>query len=343
MECEAEVFDAWHRQRAHLEGGTEFENLMGYCPGFAGDAFRPIIEHHMFCAVRVLRVLLRFMPALESLFIKGIEATYVFRTKPHSLKYEARNADSLHKKELYNGNLFNGHVELEDWGILPLKLKRLQLQASQPDRYGLAFPVNRFLRFLLDLEILEVSGGNILRTWDSLVLPYFPTIYPCLRRLHLYDSGINERQLIRLCQTFINLRELLVNYYCSPVDHTHEMVPKGTEPRGPQSDTDHTLNNALLGLVGSLRSLTIVAQANSTDHFLVTDPLGRRYLHCLPSMANLEHLNVDLSCLCGPGSDFNSHWLLMPPPGMTAFPASLQTLTIFLRWSRLENQKAPKN
>ncbi|KAK3937965.1 hypothetical protein QBC46DRAFT_365837 [Diplogelasinospora grovesii] len=138
------------------------------------------------------------------------------------------------------------------------------------------------LPHLANLQTLELcchAAGN--PRSEDLTIPPLPQI----EHLRLYGSNINEPRLVAFCLACVNLETLLVHFEAGSSDEDRDRLPEGK-----------TLNDALLGLSGSLRTLELVAL--SEGHYLTRGTerprkLENHRLTCIPGLTRLENLTLD--------------------------------------------------
>lgn len=184
-----------------------------------------------------------------------------------------------------------------------------------PDRIARFFPLGQ-LRNLTSLRIYchREAGGDRELTLSRLLadgavdlLPLLPSVktlelccsaagmllpdgrpvppLPQVEHLRLYGSHVREPRLVALCLACANLKTLVVHFETSSTDEDRDLLPEGK-----------TLNDALAGLAGSLRTLELVAL--SEGHYLTRGrerprkPENHR-LHCIPELRRLETLTLD--------------------------------------------------
>ncbi|KAK0629363.1 hypothetical protein B0T17DRAFT_491503 [Bombardia bombarda] len=141
------------------------------------------------------------------------------------------------------------------------------------------------MKNLKTLELSCSSAGNLFL--EDITLPPLPQI----KHLRLYGSNIHEPRLVAFCIACVNLETLLVHFEASSTDEDRDKLPEGK-----------TLNDALLGLAGSLRTLELVAL--SEGHYLTRGrerprkPENHR-LTCIPELRRLENLTLDYRGLFG--------------------------------------------
>ncbi|KAK4135163.1 hypothetical protein BT67DRAFT_378885 [Trichocladium antarcticum] len=129
------------------------------------------------------------------------------------------------------------------------------------------------------LELCCASAANLCS--EDITLPPIPQ----LEHLRLYGSHIHEPRLVALCLACVNLQSLVVHFEASSTDEDRDLLPEGK-----------TLNDALLGLAGSLRTLELVAL--SEGHYLTRGnerprkPENHR-LRCTPELRHLENVTLD--------------------------------------------------
>ncbi|KAH6618402.1 hypothetical protein B0J18DRAFT_402301 [Chaetomium sp. MPI-SDFR-AT-0129] len=129
------------------------------------------------------------------------------------------------------------------------------------------------------LELCCASADTVAE--GDLALPSLPHI----EHLRLYGTQIHEPRLVALCLACVNLKTLVVHFEASSTDDDRDLLPEGK-----------TLNDALLGLAGSLETLELVSL--SEGHYLTRGmerprkPENHR-LRCIPELARLETLMLD--------------------------------------------------
>ena len=127
------------------------------------------------------------------------------------------------------------------------------------------------MKSLKTLELCCSSAGNV-NLLEEITLPPLPQI----ENLRLYGSHIHEPRLVAFCLACVNLQSFLVHFEASSADEDRDALPEGK-----------TLNDALIGLSGSLRTLELVAL--SDGHYLTRGmerprkPENHR-LTCIPSV-----------------------------------------------------------
>lgn len=159
-------------------------------------------------------------------------------------------------------------------------------------------------------------------TWDPLLdAAGYPSL-PGIRHMRLYGSRIREPELVALCQACVNLETLVVHFE----DPCHDDFDRPRLPGGK------TLNDALLGLAGSLRRLELVAL--SEGHYLTRGrerprkPENHR-LTCFAQLRHLQHLTVDYRGLFGTMGTFEYE------DGESLkglLPNSLRSFTLVCEW-----------
>jgi hypothetical protein len=132
---------------------------------------------------------------------------------------------------------------------------------------------------LKTLELCCASADSVFK--HTIEVPALPHI----EHLRLYGSHIHEPRLVALCLACVNLQTLVVHFEASSTDEDRDLLPEGK-----------TLNDALVGLAGSLRTLELVAL--SEGHYLTRGmerprkPENHR-LRCIPELSHLETLTLD--------------------------------------------------
>lgn len=135
------------------------------------------------------------------------------------------------------------------------------------------------LTSLRTLELCCASAATLFSA--SMVVPPLPHI----QHLRLFGSHIHEPKLVTLCLACTNLESLVVHFEASSTDEDRDSLPDGK-----------TLNEALAGIAGSLRTLELVAL--SEGHYLTRGrerprkPENHR-LRCIPELGRLETLMLD--------------------------------------------------
>ncbi|KAK3380787.1 hypothetical protein B0H63DRAFT_192979 [Podospora didyma] len=168
---------------------------------------------------------------------------------------------------------------------------------------------------LRTLELCCSSAGKFV--FDESTLPSLPQI----ENLRLYGSHIHEPRLVALCLACVNLQSLLVHFEASSTDEERDLLPQGK-----------ILDEALVGLAGTLRSLELVAL--SEGHYLTRGrerprkPENHR-LKCIPDLTNLESLTLDYRGV------FGTLGILEEDDGerlCQLLPASLRHFTLVCEW-----------
>jgi hypothetical protein len=132
---------------------------------------------------------------------------------------------------------------------------------------------------LKTLELCCSSFGNY--TNNDMLLPPLPHI----EHLRLYGSYLHEPRLVAICLACANLQTLLVHFERSTTDEDRDFLPEGK-----------TLNDALLGVAPTLRSLELITLPEG--HYLTRGrerprkPENHR-LTCIPDLLKLESLTLD--------------------------------------------------
>ncbi|KAK4447216.1 hypothetical protein QBC34DRAFT_427507 [Podospora aff. communis PSN243] len=132
---------------------------------------------------------------------------------------------------------------------------------------------------LKTLELCCSSFGNYSN--DDMLLPPLPHI----EHIRLYGSYLHEPRLVAICLACTNLQTLLVHFERSTTDEDRDFLPEGK-----------TLNEALLGLAPTLRSLELITLPEG--HYLTRGrerprkPENHR-LTCIPDLTKLENLALD--------------------------------------------------
>jgi hypothetical protein len=140
------------------------------------------------------------------------------------------------------------------------------------------------LPHLTNLKTLELccASADPLETLDDKI-PFPPL--PHIEHLRLFGSHIHEPRLVALCLACVNLQTLVVHFEESSTDEDRDWLPQGK-----------TLNDALAGLAGSLRTLELISL--SEGHYLTRGrerprkPENHR-LQCIPELTRLETLTLD--------------------------------------------------
>ncbi|KAK4148928.1 hypothetical protein C8A00DRAFT_19330 [Chaetomidium leptoderma] len=165
------------------------------------------------------------------------------------------------------------------------------------------------------LELCCASADSLFG--PSIVLPPLPHI----EHLRLYGSHIHEPRLAALCVACVNLQTLAVHFEASSTDEDRNLLPEGK-----------TLNDALAGLAGSLRTLELVALAEG--HYLTRGlerprkPENHR-LRCIPELTRLETLTLDYRGV------FGTLGILEEDDGerlCQLLPPSLRDFTLVCEW-----------
>ncbi|KAL1858139.1 hypothetical protein VTK73DRAFT_7915 [Phialemonium thermophilum] len=171
------------------------------------------------------------------------------------------------------------------------------------------------------LRTLEVCCDSA-AVWSWILGEFGEIALPGLQHLRLYGSRIREPELVALCAACTRLQTLLVHFE-EPCDDAFD------RPRLPEG---RTLNQALLGLSDTLRSLELVAL--SEGHYLTRGrerprkPENHR-LTCFPALHQLEHLTIDYRGL------FGTLGKLEYEDGEaigSLLPNSLRTFTLICEW-----------
>ncbi len=129
------------------------------------------------------------------------------------------------------------------------------------------------------LELCCASADSVFG--PPIVLPPLPHV----KHLRFYGSHIHEPRLVALCLACTNLQTLAVHFEASSTEEDRDLLPEGK-----------TLNDALAGLAGSLRTLELVSL--SEGHYLTRGqerprkPENHR-LRCIPDLSRLEALTLD--------------------------------------------------
>ncbi|KAJ4288784.1 hypothetical protein N0V88_007320 [Collariella sp. IMI 366227] len=144
------------------------------------------------------------------------------------------------------------------------------------------------LALLRNIKTLELCCASADPLFAPIIdLPQLPHI----QHLRIYGSAIHEPRLAALCLACVNLQTLVVHFETSSTDDDRDLLPEGK-----------TLNDALAGLAGSLRTLELVAL--SEGHYLTRGrerprkPENHR-LRCIPELTKLESLMLDYRGLFG--------------------------------------------
>ncbi|KAK3693078.1 hypothetical protein B0T22DRAFT_33519 [Podospora appendiculata] len=176
---------------------------------------------------------------------------------------------------------------------------------------------------LKTLELCCSSAGS--PPFEDITLPPLPHI----ENLRLYGSHIHEPRLVAFCLACVNLQTLLVHFESSSTDEDRDKLPEGK-----------TLNDALLGLAGSLRALELVAL--SEGHYLTRGrerprkPENHR-LTCIPELGRLESLTLDYRGV------FGTLGILEEDDGerlsQQLLPPSLRHFTLVCEWGTAKDWK----
>jgi hypothetical protein len=151
---------------------------------------------------------------------------------------------------------------------------------------------------------------------------------PQLEHLRLYGSHIHEPRLVALCLACVNLQSLVVHFETSATDEDRDLLPEGK-----------TLNDALLGLAGSLQTLELVAL--SEGHYLTRGserprkPENHR-LRCIPELTRLETLTLDYRGV------FGTFGILEEDDGerlCQLIPPSVRDFTLVCEWGTASDWK----
>ncbi|KAK3332964.1 hypothetical protein B0T19DRAFT_354809 [Cercophora scortea] len=178
------------------------------------------------------------------------------------------------------------------------------------------------MRNLKTLELCCSSAGT--PPFEDITLPPLPHI----ENLRLYGSHIHEPRLVAFCLACVNLQTLLVHFESSSTDEDRDKLPEGK-----------TLNDALLGLAGSLRTLELVAL--SEGHYLTRGrerprkPENHR-LTCIPELTRLESLTLDYRGV------FGTLGILEEDDGerlSQLLPVSLRHFTLVCEWGTAKDWK----
>ncbi|KAK4236554.1 hypothetical protein C8A03DRAFT_16810 [Achaetomium macrosporum] len=135
------------------------------------------------------------------------------------------------------------------------------------------------------LELCCASAGPVIMLQDPYSVDVTLPPLPHIEHLRLFGSHIREPRLVALCLACVNLKTLVVHFEASSTDEDRYFLPEGK-----------TLNDALVGLAGSLRTLELVAL--SEGHYLTRGrerprkPENHR-LRCIPELTRLETLTLD--------------------------------------------------
>ncbi|KAM7189931.1 hypothetical protein V8F20_009958 [Naviculisporaceae sp. PSN 640] len=176
---------------------------------------------------------------------------------------------------------------------------------------------------LKTLELCCSAAGNV-NLLEDITLPPLPQI----ESLRLYGSHIHEPRLVAFCLACVNLQNLLVHFEASSTDEDREDLPEGK-----------TLNDALIGLAGTLKTLELVAL--SDGHYLTRGqerprkPENHR-LTCIPQLENLESLTLDYRGV------FGTLGILEEDDGerlCQLLPASLKHFTMICEWGTAKDWK----
>jgi len=179
------------------------------------------------------------------------------------------------------------------------------------------------MKGLKTLELCCSSAGNVNLVQD-ITLPPLPQI----ENLRLYGSHIHEPRLVAFCLACVNLQSLLVHFEASSTDEDRDGLPEGK-----------TLNDALIGLAGSLRTLELVAL--SDGHYLTRgmerprNPENHR-LTCIPQLEKLESLTLDYRGV------FGTLGILEEDDGeklCQLLPSSLRHFTMICEWGTAKDWK----
>ncbi|KAK3303821.1 uncharacterized protein B0T15DRAFT_285386 [Chaetomium strumarium] len=136
---------------------------------------------------------------------------------------------------------------------------------------------------LTHLKTLELCGASAVPLSTHNEFPFPPL--PHIEHLRLFGSQIHEPRLVELCLACVNLQTLMVHFEESSTDADRDLLPEGK-----------TLNDALVGLAGSLRTLELISL--SEGHYLTRGrerprkPENHR-LRCIPELTRLETLTLD--------------------------------------------------
>ncbi|SPQ23509.1 d351306d-2a15-4d6c-bc4f-56e96794d227 [Thermothielavioides terrestris] len=172
------------------------------------------------------------------------------------------------------------------------------------------------------LELCCASADKLLA--PDIVLPPLPHI----EHLRLYGSHIHEPRLVALCLACVNLQSLVVHFESSSTDEDRDLLPEGK-----------TLNEALAGLAGSLRTLELVAL--SEGHYLTRGrerprkPENHR-LTCIPELVRLDRLTLDYRGV------FGTLGILEEDDGerlCQLLPPSLRDFTLVCEWGTARDWK----
>jgi hypothetical protein len=165
------------------------------------------------------------------------------------------------------------------------------------------------LRHIKTLELCCASADSVLG--PPVVLPSLPHV----EHLRFYGSNIHEPRLVALCLACTNLQSLAVHFEASSTDEDRDLLPEGK-----------TLDDALVGLAGSLRTLELVSL--SEGHYLTRGqerprkPENHR-LRCIPELARLEALTLDYRGVFGTlgilDEDDGERLCQLLPPGLADF------------------------
>ncbi|KAK3315713.1 hypothetical protein B0H66DRAFT_480361 [Apodospora peruviana] len=178
------------------------------------------------------------------------------------------------------------------------------------------------MKNLKTLEVCCSSANNVFL--DDVTLPPLPHI----KNLRLYGSHIHEPRLVAFCLACVNLESLLVHFEASSTDEDRDRLPEGK-----------TLNEALIGLAGSLRTLELVAL--SEGHYLTRGserprkPENHR-LTCIPELTRLESLTLDYRGV------FGTLGILEEDDGerlCQLLPASLKHFIMVCEWGTAKDWK----
>lgn len=176
---------------------------------------------------------------------------------------------------------------------------------------------------LKTLELCCSAAGNT-NILEDITLPPLPQI----QSLRLYGSHIHEPRLVAFCLSCVNLQNLLVHFEASSTDEDREDLPEGK-----------TLNDALIGLAGTLKTLELVAL--SDGHYLTRGqerprkPENHR-LTCIPQLENLESLTLDYRGV------FGTLGILEEDDGerlCQLLPGSLKHFTMICEWGTAKDWK----
>ncbi|KXX73759.1 hypothetical protein MMYC01_209608 [Madurella mycetomatis] len=181
------------------------------------------------------------------------------------------------------------------------------------------------LQRLSNLRALELccsSAANVFS--EDITLPPLPQI----EHLRIYGTNMHEPRLVAFCLACVNLQTLVVHFEESSIDDDRDLLPEGK-----------TLNDALTGLAGSLKTLELVAL--SEGHYLTRGrerprkPENHR-LRCIPELRRLESLTLDYRGV------FGTLGILEEDDGerlCQLLPPSLRDFTLVCEWGTASDWK----